>query len=432
MNKIWLVTRREYLWTVRRKGFIITTIGMPLFFSALIAISAGAQYLAFRSTRATAETVGLVDESGVVRFNLLERVRAGEPKSDDKPMSSREIQRGPGRDVKPITNLKIQRFETRQQAHDAFVRKELRGYYVVPTDYVTRGEVELGIKTGSFMADDEPGWNAVERLLDASLLEGKLEDKMAERIWRSAKLKRVMLKETGEPDKAGEMAGLTGFLVPYAFTLFFMLSILFPAGYLLQSVAEEKENRVIEILLSSLTPDQLLAGKVLGLCGAGLTQIAAWSLIGIAPAVKLLPFLDLRWSQLAIALVFFVLGFLLFGTLMGGFGSLGNNAKESQQMSAVWTILAVSPMFFLAAILAQPNGVLARVMSFIPLTAPITIVLRTSATRVPWWEVILSAVILMASLVLFIRLAAKMFRLGVLMYGKRPTLGEIFKWLRSA
>jgi ABC-2 type transport system permease protein len=211
-----------------------------------------------------------------------------------------------------------------------------------------------------------------------------------------------------------------------------MISIIGSSGYLLQGVAEEKENRVIEILVSSATTDQLLAGKVLGLCAAGLTQLLIWICIGVAPAAATFPFLDLRWSQLGVALVFFLLGFLLYGTLMGGCGALGNNYRESQQLSVVWTMSAVSPFFVMTFIMQQPNGTLARVFSYIPLTAPVTMMLRVSSTAVPLWDIALSAVLLAASLYFFIKLGGKLFRVGVLMYGKRPTLVEIVRWLRAA
>jgi ABC-2 type transport system permease protein len=197
-------------------------------------------------------------------------------------------------------------------------------------------------------------------------------------------------------------------------------------------VAEEKENRVIEILLSSVTTNQLLAGKVIGLCGAGLTQIAIWISIIVAPAAFVFPFLDLRWSQLVVAAIFFPLGFLLFGTLMGGTGALGNNLKESQQASLVWTMSSIVPVFFMHILLSEPNGTFARVLSYIPITAPITIMLRVGATRVPWWDITLSGVILFASLFVFVRLAAKLFRMGTLMYGKRPSVVEIVRWLKAS
>jgi len=309
----------------------------------------------------------------------------------------------------------------------------LRGYYVVPADYLESGEIELLLKKGSFMADDRPGWRVVQSLVDASLAKDRVDETLvAGRLWMPPKLKAVALSETGQVAHRSVVDEVSRFAVPYVFTIFFMLSIMTSAGYLLQSVAEEKENRVMEVLLSSLTPDQLLAGKVIGLGGAGLTQILVWVIVGVFPSLAVAPFLDLRWSQLLVAIVFFILGFLLFGSLMGGFGSIGSNLKESQQTTMIWSLTAVVPLFFVSILIAEPNGTLARVLSYIPFTAPITMMLRVACGRVPWWDVALSALILAVSLLVFVRLAAKVFRLGVLMYGKRPSIFEIVRWLRAA
>lgn len=436
MKRVWLVAAREYLCTVRRKGFIVATLGMPLLFIAILGVSGAAQYFAFRSTRMHSESIGIVDEAGLVKRDLLDKIQSSTPSALARKLDAampQTVRDQAQREVKKIGGmLRFKFFSSRQQAHSELLGESLRAFYVVPEDYVERGEIELEMRKGGFMSDDRPGWQVVERLVRASLVEGKVERLLGERLWLPARLKSVTITETGQPETRGELSVVADFVVPYVFTLLFLMSILGSAGYLLQSVAEEKENRVIEILLSSVTPEQLLGGKVLGLCGAGLTQLAVWILIGIAPAVWLLPFLHVRASLLLIALVFFILGFLLFGTLMAGFGSLGNNVKESQQMALVWTMSSVIPLFFMTLLLAQPNGTFARVMSYIPLTAPLTIMLRTSAASVPWWDVTLSAAILLVSLFVFIRLAARMFRLGILLYGKRPTFVEIFRWLRAA
>lgn len=435
MNKIWLVARREYISTVRRKGFIIATIGMPLFFIALFGLVGGIMFLVARSAQDKAENIGIVDESGRVKFQLLDKVKSATdntlpPALEQLPPMLRSRTEAQGK--KFAGHVQFMALPSRTEAKSAFLHKTLRGYYVIPSDYLQTGVIELEIKRGAFMSDDRPGWTLVQRLVQASLLEGRVDDSLSKRLWLPPSLKSLALTESGQPDNRGQFGEVSTFAVPYFFTIFFMMSIMFSAGYLLQGVAEEKENRVIEILISSVTSDQLLAGKVLGLSGAGLTQIGTWILMVVTPIMYSLPVLGIRWSQVILAVVFFLLGFLLFGTLMGGFGALGNNLKESQQMSVIWTISGVSPLFFLTLLLAQPNGTFARVLSYIPLTAPITIILRTSATQVPWWDVTLSAAILIGSLFLFVRLAAKVFRLGVLMYGKRPSVVEIVRWLRAS
>ncbi len=440
MNKILLVARREYLATIRRKAFIIMTIGLPVFFALMFGISGAAGLLALRSEAKRSLPVGVVDQSHVINLELLDKVRASYkrveapiPDMKGRPSSSMiEDLKDPDKISLMQSMITLRSYPNVEAAKSAFLRKQIRGYYLFPADFLQSGIVTLETKKSSIMSDDRPGWGTIQRLVQASLLDGRVDDSVARRVWVPAQLNTTYLTETGEPAGSGRSAEFASFAVPYFFTLFFMMSVIGTSGYLLQGVAEEKENRVIEILVSSATMDQLLAGKVLGLCGAGLTQLLVWTCLGVAPLAYTLPFLDLRWSQAAVALVFFLLGFLLFGTLMAGCGALGNNYKESQQLSVVWTLSAVSPLFVLTILLQQPNGTLARVFSYIPLTAPVTMMLRISATRVPLWDVALSAVILAGSLFFFVRLGGKLFRLGVLMYGKRPSLVEIVRWLKVA
>jgi ABC-2 type transport system permease protein len=438
MKKILLVARREYIATIRRKAFIILTIGMPVFFLILFGLSAIGGMLAARSEARSSLPVGIVDEAGVVDMGLLEKVRASFP-------MPKALAKGSGgldvlRDLKDFdskmalmrSQIEIRKFDRREDAKSAFLNKEIRGYYVVPPDFLKDGEIRLMTRKGGFLSDSRPAWATISRLLQASILEGKVNDDLGRRVWVPPEIESTQMSESGEVSGSGTAEEVADFAVPYFATLFFMISIIGTSGYLLQSVAEEKENRVIEVLISSVSTDQLLAGKVLGLCGAGLSQMLIWITVGVTPAAMTFPHLGLRWSQLVVALVFFLLGFLLFGTLMAGCGALGNNYRESQQLSMVWTMSAVSPFFVMTLLMQQPNGTLARVLSYIPLTAPVTMMLRTSSATVPAWDIALSAVILAASLFFFVRLGGKLFRVGVLMYGKRPSLDEIVRWLKAA
>ena len=438
MQKILIVARREYLSTIRRKAFIILTIGMPVFFMILFGVSAVGGMLAARSEAKSSLPVGIVDEAGVVDMGLLEKVRASFPalktpgRDGDRLAALKDLQDFDSSMARMRGMIQIKTFGSREGARSAFLNKEIRGYYVVPADFLVKGEIRLVIRKGGFLSDDRPAWSTISRLLQASILEGKVNEDLGRRVWIPPRVESTQMSESGEVSGSGREGEFASFVVPYFSSLFFMLAIIGTSGYLLQGVAEEKESRVIEILISSVTTDQLLAGKVLGLCGAGLTQLLIWITVGVTPAALTFSYLDLRWSQLVVALVFFLLGFLLFGTLMAGCGALGNNYRESQQMSVIWTMSAASPLFVMTFLMQQPNGTLARVMSYIPLTAPVTMMLRTSSAAVPAWDIALSAAILAASLFFFVRLGGKLFRVGVLMYGKRPSVVEIVRWLKAA
>jgi ABC-2 type transport system permease protein len=183
--------------------------------------------------------------------------------------------------------------------------------------------------------------------------------------------------------------------------------------------------------LSSLDTDQLLVGKIMGLGAAGLLQVAVYLLLLVVPGMTLLAIFKVAVGKLLLSLVYFVIGYLLFACLMAGTGVLGRTAQESAQLSTIWTLTAASPMFFLGAIAASPNGPLARALSFFPLTSPVAMMLRLSNTDVPTIDIVGSIAIGVVSIYGALRGAAKVFRAASLMYGKRPTVPELIRWLRT-
>ncbi len=208
-------------------------------------------------------------------------------------------------------------------------------------------------------------------------------------------------------------------------------------SFLLQGVAEEKENRVMELLLSSVTTDELMFGKVLGLGACGLLQILVWLGMGFLLLVGLvsqdiLPGFTIPVDLFLLCLGYFLVGYLMIASLMAGAGSLGNTMKESQQLSIIFTIPVWLPMFAIVAILAEPLSILSRIFAWFPLTSPVTMMLRLPSGQVPWWEIPLTFGILIIFTWFCLKFGAKLFRLGSLMYGKRPSLPEIVRWMRQA
>ena len=238
---------------------------------------------------------------------------------------------------------------------------------------------------------------------------------------------------------AGGVAGeVLSFVVPFLFGILLVVSIFISSGYLLRSVAEEKSSRVIEIVLSSVTPQQFLGGKIIGMGALGLTQVFVWmaSALGLGGGLALLagivlPFFT-RVDVFALALVYYILGFTVYAVLIGAVGTLGSNFQESQQITAVFTLMATVPMMLTGVIFTNPNMMLIRVLSWFPLTAPTAMMLRLPLADVPWIDVVGSIVVLLATVPLVIWLGGKVFRLGMLMYGKRPGIVEIVRLLRQA
>jgi ABC-2 type transport system permease protein len=222
---------------------------------------------------------------------------------------------------------------------------------------------------------------------------------------------------------------LAGFALPYVFTLIFVLSIFITSGYLLQSVTEEKENRVVEIVLSSIPALPLMAGKVLGLGAAGLTQVAIWLLTALIaiPLINAQFSLDLSLSlvQLVLAVVFFCLGYLGYGAIFAAVGAVAPGAREGQQYSSFFGFFAVVPVIATPVFVSDPNSLICWVLALFPLTAPAASLELLSLADTPWLMIGASFIAQLVFVVLAVVLAGRIFRATLLLYGVRPSLGRI-------
>ncbi len=450
MKRAFLVARRELYVTIRRKAYLLTIFGMPILFGGIFVIMG---YFTARSVmKIRPKVIAVVDSSGVVDTTILRNLE--EEARENSVLGEEAIEALEQRltDLNPNTKTLVSEIfsgfrgavslltmTNADSAREATRRGDLDGALIVSGDYLNTGRVWGYSQSRSFIEDDE---SPAERLLRQTLVLSLLKDQNLDpgiqiRILRPMHLRAFEVSEVGEEfEETGVASEIRKFALPYGFSLLLLMSIMMGGGFLLQGVAEEKENRVIEILLSSLTPDDLMTGKVLGLGAAGLIQIIVW--LGMAFALltfasrSLMPGFEVPVDLFLICLGYFLVGYLMIASLMAGVGCLGNTMKESQQLSTWFTIPVVAPFIMIMVILAEPNGVIARVFSYFPLTSPVTMMLRLPSQQVPWWEVPLTFVILIVSVYLALRLGGKLFRLGSLMYGKRPTVPEIWRWLRQA
>jgi ABC-2 type transport system permease protein len=218
-------------------------------------------------------------------------------------------------------------------------------------------------------------------------------------------------------------------IVPILFASFFAMLIFVASGYLLDGVGEEKESRILEVLLASLTPEELLLGKMLGLGAAGLLQTAFFAVVGLGPLL-FFGLLGIGVGKLILMLVCGLLGFAMYASLMGASGAVAGNRHEGRQISAVFTLTAASPMFVLPAFLTGSSSV-ASGMSLFPLTAPIAMTLRLGVGEVPAWQVSASLVMMVVTAWLAWRVGSRVFRVAILMTGARPSLRQIWAWVRG-
>ncbi len=405
MSKIWIIARHEFLTTIRRVSYILLTISFPLLALLGILIYQGVVHWGGDGAPPEELKIGYVDNTGM--FN--------EYTSPD--------------------GVVFMLYDTEDEARAALFGEEVSEYFIILENYLETGliarytterELELPQVTMALMED----------FLVANLLAGEVRDEVLERA--QAPLLPISYRldpETGEiiPPES-EFAA---FAMPIIFALLFMMSLFLTSGFLVGGVSEEKENRLIEILLSSVSARQLLSGKVMGLGAAGLMQIVIWLISAVVLAAVASAFipqlggLTIPIGLLVFGIIYFILGYLLFGIIMATLGSIGATARESSQWTMIVILPAIIPLWLYSLFIINPDHIVFTILTLFPLTAPVTAIMRLSSASMPTWELLLSLTILIATIIGAMWLASRVFRTFLLMYGKRPSFGEIWRYIRE-
>ena len=409
MNKTILILKHEFSQVIKTKTFIIMTLAFPLL--ALIAIGIFSFIQGMEKPPAPGEvvTIGYVDEVG--SFSGYTE-QPGEP------------------------TVTLIGYGTPEEATTALLAEDISQYFIIPSDYVDTGVITRYTLERELEPPGEIQW-AIKSFLLSNLLRGQTSPEVTERAKTPMMLSSIRLDETGQV--ATDQGGFGAFVVPYLFSILLIMAIFTSSGFLLQGLGEEKENRVMEILLSSVSARQLLTGKVLGLGAAGLLQMLIWLLsAGVLVTMAsttiggLLSTLQIPGNFMVLGIVYFILGYLLFAILMAGVGSICPTAREGQQLSVIFTMVGILPLMLAYFIIENPSHVVTQILTLFPFTAPITVMLRLGLADIPTWELIASIALLVIFIIGSLVLAAKVFRTFLLMYGKRPRVGEIIKSLREA
>jgi ABC-2 type transport system permease protein len=403
-----LVARREYLRTVRRRGYIFGTLLLPFGIAALMAISAFFSIDGFEDTGQVGGSIVIVNTSDV---------------------AIPEITSGPVQ----LTTLSL------EEAISELDEGNISEYYVLPDDFraeraVTRVEPDSGLSIARLESQDSK--ESILRFLirNALLQEAGIEPETAAALLQGVSIIAV----TTEGSAVSGLDVAAGIAVPMVFVAIFMISIFITSGYLLQSVTEEKENRVVEIVLSSIPSMPLMGGKILGLGGAGLTQVGVWvitALVAIPLLSSQVPDLGpikLDPTILVLALVYFVLGYLAYGAIFAAIGAISPGNREAQQYSGFLGFFAAIPFILFSVFLTDLTSPIVLALALFPLTTPTAMLLILGLSEtVPWTLVGASLV----SLTLFALLAtwasARIFRATVLLYGVRPSLRQLIAAVRT-
>ena len=435
LSRALIIARREYLTTVRRKAFVFSLVLTPaiLFFTTFVSSK-----MATDDARAhfrQARIVALVDSSGQYA-HASQAYDYVPPKEAPGPLA--KMSDTPVAEASGIVPVRVRPFTSQKEALDSLDAGTVTSVLVVAQDFMRTGiarryEHDTRAFTGS--ADDRP----LRFWMTRNLLVGLAD---SSRIDRVLSLGRNM--DLYVPARAGgyqlkdDARELFAFFLPFGIGFLIAMAIMMGGQYLLQGVAEEKETRILEALLCTVTPDELMMGKLLGLGGAGLTLVGVWGVVGLSTFSSILAVMggDLSPMLLLIGILYFLVGYLFYASLMTGIGAIANNLREAQQLAIVFTMANFFPFYVLTKIINAPNSGLAVGMSLFPPTAATTMMMRLSVSNltgapVPLWQVGASLGLLALSAFIALRLSARLFRLGLLLYGKTPNLPEILKIVRQ-
>ena len=438
LHKIRTVAVFEFLTAVKRPGYLIATFGMPLFIAAYGAIVAIPAYYA--QMKDEEHTVyGVVDNAGFLQ--LQGDVAAPEIELPAE-VKSAAVALGQNEAVKSAlgkSNFTFRPFDEEPKARQAMIGQAIKGYFVISADYLDSGRIDIYTPDQVSMSGSDSR-QAFANLIRERLLSGRLDDKLRQRvIMPMADSKRLSVKRTGEVIDDDQTASILRLAVPLVFIVLFLMSVLMTSGYLMQGTATEKENKVVDVLLASANPDEILAGKLLGLGATGLLQIGVWLLMALGTGIGVIPMLltsgvQIPWMAVSLAAPLFIVSFLFFGSLILGTGSLGSNMREAQQLAMVWSLTAALPLMLFAVFIREPHGTAARIFTWIPFSSGSLIMLRASMDPafLAWWEVAGALAVLALSTRLALALGARLFRIGLLSSGARPKLREILRQARLA
>jgi len=428
MRNTWLIIKREYLARVRTKGFILFTVLMPLFISAIVILPG--QFM----MRSTGPKHIVVVSSNAAVAEALKR------ELETTPASSLKVDEESDGDKQQLDRIEVSINPSVTDATDKELAAQvesgkLDGYVWLSDKAIETRKVTFTSKnSGDFVVRSTIASALRATLLQTELAAKGISSAEANRLLTPVHLESVTLKK-GKKSKGDDFSEI---ILPFVLMMMIYVVLIIYGTAVMRSVLEEKTTRVIEVLLSSVTPTELLTGKILGVGAAGFTQMIIWAASGAVLgtpsglALRSALHLDVPFAALVLFPVFFVLGFLIYSTVYAALGAMVNSDEEAQQLQ--WPILM--PIIFCTllsmGVIRDPNSQLAFWLSIFPLTSPLIMFVRTCVEMPPWWQLVLCFVLIFAAIWVLLELCGRIYRVGILMYGKRPTLPEIVKWIKYA
>jgi ABC-2 type transport system permease protein len=388
MRNIWLVAQQEFTTSIRTKTYLWTAFGLPILmlvvYALIFAVALNTGEVEFE-----AGDIGYVDNAGIIE------------QSNNIP------------DI-------LRAYDSPDTAEAALENEEILTYIVIPEDYMQTGRIE------AFAFGNPPRNldNELEEVLLAGLSTDIETDLSIERL--SDPVNQTIFLENNQRELSeGGIIGL--FVAPLMLGMLIFFALQISSSFLMMGVAEEKSNHIMEILITSIRPSELLAGKILGAGGLGLLQLAVWGTIAVAGLslagnrFEALSAISIPLDLILLSFVYFLLAYFLFGSALAGLGAVLGSEQEARQYAGFVGLLLVIPVFFITRILSSPDSNLVIALTLIPITSPVTVIFRSAISTVPAWQLIASISIMLVSTLLITWLSAKIFRWAILLYGKSIT-----------
>ena len=422
MRKTWLVARHEFSVTLGRLAYRIFAASVPVL--AIVALIGIAIFQAVSSDDTSQEDTSTTPPEAVT-FGYVD-LTTGE---DGQPLFTGFQRQG---------STVFTPYADQEAATAELLEGSIDRLFVFPADYMETGTVVEIREERAGLFDTGRRNSALRRFVVENLFAEQVGSERLERIVTPYRLAVDEVSESGVATDEDTGPDAAIFIVA---SVLFLVAAFTASGYLLQGLTEEKENRIMEVLLSSIKPEHLMFGKLIGLGAAGLLQMAVWTVAGVGFLLALVLIVDLPFEltreivpspgRLLVAFAYFLLGYAFIGTLLAAIGAVTTNQRQAGNITAFVILPAVAPMWFMIVLLEDPEGTLARVLSLVPITAPVTSLMRLSLGGMDGMDVLLSLAVLSLSVAVVVWLTARLFRAYLLVYGQQPSMRHLIRTLRG-
>ncbi len=399
MRKVWQIIKQEYTRHVFNKRFLFSLLSLPVAVIVMVGVA-----LLVGTFSVDTTPVGYVDQSGMLANPIY-------PEQSDTIFDPA---------------VEIMTYEDEEQARSALNKGEIQAYYLLTENYTENLETKVYFNE----APDGSAQGAFYDFLRKNLVNSEnLDPDLEARLFDGSQITLSSL------DGSREMREDQWYVIftPFIAGIMFVIVVMTSGGYLLQAVVEEKENRTMEIIITSVSPGQLMTGKIIGNISVGLTQLIIWLLfgwIGLKVGARFLPILDeftIAPDYAVVLLLVLLPSFVMVAAIMAAIGATMTEVREAQQVSGMFSLPMMIPYYLASSILINPNSTLAIVLSYFPLTAPITVLMRMAFTVIPVWQIAINLAILILFAGLAIWFAGKAFRMGMLQYGKKLSIKDVLR-----